>query len=160
MSGDAFFDGELELAWGELVSRVSRAFGCLDWLLGDPEEPPPVALLQGEVEDVRETFNDACTDFERRVERARKRQQRETSLNERTRDDDPSPADDAEKLRELKRRAGELWPQAVSGLSLVGRPPVDWKFIFEAAIAWIQKRPEDERDTALAKALREYLDRV
>jgi hypothetical protein len=74
MSADAFFDGELVLAWGELVSRVSRAFGCLDWLRGAPEEPPPFALLQGEVEDVRETFNDACADFEWRVERARKRQ--------------------------------------------------------------------------------------
>jgi hypothetical protein len=47
-----------------------------------------------------------------------------------------------------------LWPQAVSGLSLIGRPPIDWKFI------WIEKRPEEQRDNALAKTLAAYLDRV
>jgi hypothetical protein len=75
-------------------------------------------------------------------------------MSERTRDDDPSPEHDAEKLRELKRRAGALWSQ-VSGLSLVGRPPVDWPFIFATVIAWIEKQPEEKRQAVLAKALAE-----
>jgi hypothetical protein len=50
--------------------------------------------------------------------------------------------------------------KAVAGLCLVGRPPVDWRFPFEAVIDWIERRPEEKRDADLAKNLAEYLNRV